>query len=313
MASLFMLVFSRGSSSLRKFYRNLLLFALVMVMVDLLFGLACQYMNAHSRGGGVKSRYYVCKESFDDVLVFGSSRANHHYVPDIIEDSLGLKCYNTGVDGNGIIYCYGLLKMITERYSPKLIIYEVTEYFDIYKNDNMKYLDLLKPYYFEKGIDSIFWKVEPKTKYMMQSGLYRYNTTCLRIIGDYIMPSAERNSGYSPLFGIMDYEPVYNREVGEIDSLKLYFFEKFIQLARDKHISLVCCVSPIYKSYYERSCYQSVMDLCMKYDVPFLYMSDDEELSWNKEYFQDRIHMNDNGAREYTQKLMAHIKQLLKT
>ena len=219
---------------MKKYLIKIILFFVAVVVIDILFGIACQYMNDHSKGGGIKSRYYVCKESNEDVLVFGSSRAKHHYVPDVIEDSLHLTCYNTGEDGNGIILCYGFLKMITERYTPKLIIYDVTG-FDMYEDDNMKYLDLMKPFYYENGIDSIFWSVEPKTRIMMLSNLYRYNTTCLRVLGNFIHPMTNYPKGYLALYGIMDYEPdIKSYEPTAIDNFKVQCFEHFIQLVKGK-------------------------------------------------------------------------------
>lgn len=295
---------------MKKFLRNIILFFVAVAVVDVLFGLACQYMNDHSKGGGVKSRYYVCKESKDDVLVFGSSRAKHHYVPDVIEDSLHLTCYNTGEDGNGIILCYGFLKMITERYSPKLIIYDVSG-FDMFEDDNMKYLDLMKPFYYEKGIDSIFWSVEPKTRIMMLSNLYRYNTTCLRVIGNYIHPMTSYPKGYSALHKTMNYEPVIKAEQEKtVDTLKIRYFESFIRLTQNKNISLVCCVSPSYKASTDNAKYESVIDLCKKYNVPFLYYGAEPDISTNKDLFQDRTHLNDKGARFYTSKLMHWIKYI---
>lgn len=288
---------------------KIILFFVAVAVLDVLFGVACQYMNKHSKGGGVKSRYYVCKESNEDVLVFGSSRAKHHYVPNVIEDSLRMTCYNTGEDGNGIILCYGFLKMITERYLPKLIIYDVSG-FDIYEDDNMKYLDLMKPYYNEKGIDSIFWSVEPKTRLMMLSNLYRYNTTCLRMFGNFIYPMTNYPKGYSALRKTMDYEPEFKEETDRmVDSLKIQYFERFIQLAQSNSISLVCCVSPSYKAPTDDSKYQPVKQLCERYNVPFLYDGANPEISNTKEYFQDRTHLNDRGARLYTSLLMSWISQ----
>lgn len=288
---------------MKKYLIKIILFFVAVVVVDILFGVACQYMNDHSKGGGVKSRYYVCKESTEDVLVFGSSRAKHHYVPDIIEDSLGMTCYNTGEDGNGIILCYGFLKMITARYSPKLIIYDVTG-FDMYEDDNMKYLDLMKPYYYEKGIDSIFWSVEPKTRVMMLSNLYRYNTTCLRVIGNYIHPMTNYPKGYSPLHKIMDYEPENKEEtIKAIDTLKIHYFEKFIRLSQNKGIYLICCVSPSYAAPSDDSKFESIKQLCMQCQVPFLYYGAEPVITKNKAFFQDRNHMNDEGARLYTSSL----------
>lgn len=284
---------------MKKYLIKIALFFVAVAVVDVLFGIACQYMNDHSKGGGIKSRYYVCKESNEDVLIFGSSRAKHHYVPDIIEDSLHTTCYNTGEDGNGILLCYGFLKMITERYSPKLIVYDVSG-FDIFEDDNMKYLDLLKPFYYENGIDSIFWSVEPKTRIMMLSNLYRYNTTCLRVIGNFFHPMNTYPKGYSASYKVMDYEPEFKEEKEwTVDSLKIHYFEQFIRLVKSKNILLVCCVSPLYKGSDEEK-YDPVKQLCIQYDVPFLYYGANQEISEERSYFEDRTHMNDVGARLYT-------------
>lgn len=293
---------------MKKYLSKIVLFFLTVAVFDVLFGIACQYMNDHSKGGGVKSRYYVCKESNEDVLVFGSSRAKHHYVPDIIEDSLGMTCYNTGEDGNGIILCYGFLKMITQRYTPKLIIYDVTG-FDMHKDDNMKYLDLMKPYYHEPGIDSIFWTVNPKSRIMMLSNLYRFNTTCLRVIGNYIHPMNSYPKGYLALYKTMNYEPEIKEDHKKaVDTLKIHYFEEFIKLANYNKILLVCCSSPYYKAPSDDNNYQPIKQLCERYDVPFLYFGAESEISSNKLFFSDRTHMNDDGARLYTSKVISAIK-----
>lgn len=296
---------------MKKYLVKILLFFIAVAVVDILFGYACQYMNDHSKGGGIKSRYYVCKESNEDVLVFGSSRAKHHYVPDIIEDSLNMTCYNAGEDGNGIILSYGFLKMITRRYSPKLIIYDVSG-FDIYEDDNMKYLDLMKPYYHEPGIDSIFWAVNPKSRIMMVSNLYRYNTTCLRVLGSFIHPMNNYPKGYSPLTKTMDYEPVVkDKKNVDVDDLKIHYFEEFIQLSKSKGINLICCVSPSYKEPKDSEHYKPIELLCARQGVPFLNYAASPDISSEKQFFKDRTHMNDRGARFYSSMLMVIIEELL--
>ncbi len=297
---------------MKKFIRNILVFFAALVLVDVVCGKAFQYMNDHSKGGGIKSRHYVCKESNEDVLVFGSSRAKHHYVPDVIEDSLGMTCYNTGEDGNGIILSYGFLKMVTARYQPKLIIYDVSG-FDIYEDDNMKYLDLMKPFYKEPGIDSIFWSVNPKSRIMMMSNLYRYNTTCLRVIGNYVHPQNNYPKGYLALTKTMDYEPEIKAEEPQaVDTLKMYYFRKFLQLADAKGIKVICCVSPSYKANPESRYYDPVKQLCREMNVLFWDYSADAELSQEKMYFQDRTHMNHVGASLFATKLIRDIQQLSK-
>lgn len=293
---------------MKKFLFKILLFFVALLFVDILFGSVCQYMNDHSKGGGTKSRHYACRESNEEVLIMGSSRAKHHYVPDIVEDSLFVKCYNAGEDGNGIILSYGFLKMITDRYSPKLIIYDVSGY-DIYEDDNMKYLDLLKPYYRESSIDSIFWRVNPRTRLMMMSNLYRFNTSCLRIIGNYIHPMTNYPKGYCAIYKTMDYGPeVKVREKETVDSIKMTFLKDFISLAKNNGISLAFCVSPTYNVKGDEKYYEPVKQLCAHSDILFFYDSNDPELSHDKRFFQDRTHMNDDGARLYTSKLMHWIK-----
>lgn len=297
---------------MRKYLIKILVFFAIIVVFDSLFGIACHYLNSHSKGGGTKSRYYVSKESTEGILVFGSSRAKHHYVPDILKDRLGMPCYNTGEDGNGIIMCYGFLKMITARYNPKLIIYDVTG-FDIYKDDNVKYLDLMKPYYDEPGIDSIFWKVNPKSRLMMKSNLYRYNTTCLSLLGNYIRPMQNYPKGYSALSEIMDYEPdLPEMEVREVDSLKVSYFEEYIKLVKRKKIELVCCVSPYYKGFMAESFFNPIKQLCERYDVPFLFFGSEPNISIERTLFKDRTHLNDNGARYYTNIIASTIDEYLK-
>lgn len=298
---------------MKKYLRNILIFVFIIAWVDVLFGLVCQYMNDHSKGGGIKSRHYVCKESNEDILIFGSSRAKHHYVPVLFEDSLGMSCYNTGEDGNGIIYCYGILKMITDRYTPKLIIYDVSA-FDLYQDDNMKYLDLLKPFYYEHGIDSIFWKVEPKTRLMMCSSLYRYNTTCFRVLGNYLKEDTQYEKGYYALNGSMKKEPkTKGRKIGNLDSLKISYFEKFLQLTNKKNILVICIGSPYYDASVDDGYYLPIKDVCDKYNVSFLDYTELTSVKRNRSLFKDRVHLNNAGARIFTVEIVKEIKDNIKS
>lgn len=91
----------------------------------------------------------------------GSSRASHHYVPEIISEKLGMSCFNAGQDGNGIILQYGRWKMLSERYTPKLIIYDINPGFDMVVNDNMTYVDRLKPFCYEVAVKNYVSSIFP--------------------------------------------------------------------------------------------------------------------------------------------------------
>ena len=297
---------------MKKYLVKIGLFFLIIIVLDIVWGIVFQYMNDHSKGGGIKSRYYVCKEASEEVLIFGSSRAKHHYVPDIIEERLGMTCYNAGEDGNGIIYSYGALLMILSRYTPKYIIYDVFPAYDINSDDNIKHLDFLKPYYKEPGIDSIFWRVNPRTSLMMNSSLYRFNTSCVKIFGSYLHPIENYPKGYKPLFkekteeGSHGIEPVGQAET---DTLKLYYFERFIQLAQNYGVKVICCVSPVYYGYSKDYNYEPIMGLLQKYNVPFFDFSQDLQISNEHSYFEDDVHLNDKGAHLFTNKVIDCLNQ----
>ena len=111
-------------SDMRRFLINIAMFFAIVVAVDFSLGSVFHYLQANVAQGRTEVEYHACKKSDEDILIFGSSRAAHHYVSQILTDSLNLRCFNAGQDGNGIILQYGRWKMISERYSPKLIIYD---------------------------------------------------------------------------------------------------------------------------------------------------------------------------------------------
>ena len=141
---------------MKKFVSKVIWFLIGLVVLDVLVGLGARYLVGHAKGGDTGLNNYICHEMKDECIVFGSSRGMHHYDPNIIADSLGMSCWNCSLDGNGIILMYGRYKMLSARYTPKMLIYDVQTSFDLLENDNHKYLRNLRYYYDEPGVDSIF-------------------------------------------------------------------------------------------------------------------------------------------------------------
>lgn len=103
---------------MKKFLLKVGFFFLALIIVDRALGMVFAYMGEHAKGGYVGHHVYVTDKTNEDILIFGSSRAIHHYNPQIISDSLGMTCYNCGQNGNGIVLFYGMWQMIKERYQP---------------------------------------------------------------------------------------------------------------------------------------------------------------------------------------------------
>ena len=69
-------------------------------------------------------------------------------------------------------------------------------------------------------------------------------------------------------------------------------------------------VSPKYKGN-EKQSYEAIIQLAKNENVPFFYHYNDDEISSNKNYFEDSMHMNKYGAEKYTKKIIKEIKPYL--
>lgn len=297
--------------SLKKYILNIVIFFCIVAGIDFCFGEIMDKVYLSVKGGDIKEMNEVCLEKEYDVIVMGSSRAQHHYVSRIISDSLGMSCFNTGKDGQGIILMYGIFRMILNRYEPSLIIYDICG-LDLLKNiedsNNERYVSLLKPYIKQPYIGEYIRDVSFKEWLKSKSSLYRYNSISILALRNATKQNAYNGDGYSRLEGIMDYDPIVTRENtnSEIDPVKMYYFKSFIQTAMDKGIRLVCVLSPCYGNM-SPNYYLPLFEVCYKNGIPVLDYFDDENFSSKKELFKDSWHLNDSGAKLFTQKMVSDL------
>lgn len=299
---------------MKRFVQRLLLFVVFLIGLDMISGLVFKALTQNAKGGDTARNEYIANKVDAPMLIFGSSRAIHHYVPQIFRDSLGMECYNCGQDGMGIILFYGRYKMITERYVPKVIVYDVLPSFDFEAGDDYSYLGWLKPYYDKEGIDSIFWKIAPNERYKMCSQMYRYNGKILQMLIDNIKNIHEDNNGYRPAYGTMRYEPQKQTDVvsKDLDSLKLYFWEKFIQDCHKKGTRLILALSPFYgESNSFHTVYPTIYHLAKRYHIPIINHYDDKKIICRKDLFMDSFHMNYLGAEIYSKEIVDELHRII--
>ncbi len=295
---------------MKKFLLKVGLFFLALIIVDRALGMVFAYMGEHAKGGYVGHHVYVTDKANEDILIFGSSRAFHHYNPQIISDSLGMTCYNCGQDGNGIVLFYGLWQMLKERYQPKMIIYDVSTSFDLYEGEsNQKYLGWLRMDYDRPGVKQVFSAVDPTEKYKMMSMLYRHNSKFMQNITDYVHPVFDiEDNGFLPLKGELNKMKIREKgdrtEERQVDSLKISFINKLID--ESDGMEIVFVASP---TWYEpsKSDYQPIRDLCEKRNVRFVDFSNREKYIHQDQWFKDGTHLNARGADEFTRDLISVI------
>lgn len=303
-------LFTLISDDMKKFVGKIGLFFLLVIVADVVIGHGLNYMISHITVGGQGRDNYIANEAKDDVLVFGSSRAVHHYNSSMIEDSLGLSCYNCGDDGSGIILSYGRLLMIKERHQPKIIIQDVSPSFDLMVNDNHKYLGWLKSHYNKECLHTIFNDVDKTEKYKMKSNLYRYNSRFLQNVITFFTGKANDGGirGFRPKKGTLDkmkLKDVEKRDCYEYDSLKLEYINKFIDLAEGAKLYFV--ISPMWYGM-DSLQFQPLSEICQERGITLIDFSNDPKYVHRDEFFKDGVHMNAEGADEFTRDLIAKLR-----
>lgn len=296
---------------MKKFLLEIALFFALLIGIDYLGGFALSYLAQHAKGGFTQRDTYICDQLETEFLLMGSSRCVRHYNPQIITDSLGISCYNTGQMGNGIILNYGRLRMIDERKKPRVVIYDITPDFDLFiGEDNHRYLTWLKQHYDRKGISDIFESVDPTEKYKMMSRLYRYNSRIIELMTDYLHPISDaRPDGFSPLVGELDKSKI-RQEIGDatvlkVDDIKMGYVNMLIDELEGSRLFFV--VSPRWYGM-DSTLFKPVIEVCQQRGIPFVDFANNPKYVHQDIYFKDGNHMNAKGADEFTRDLIGVLK-----
>ena len=304
--SLFMQIFN----TMKGFVIRIAVFFAMVVLADIVVGVSFDFLSHNAKSGLTKRDSYICDALETDFLLMGSSRCVRHYNPQIISDSLGVSCYNSGQMGNGIILNYGRLKMINERKRPKVVIYDVTPGFDIFiGEDNHRYLTWLKSHYDRDNIPAIFESIDKTEKFKMLSQMYRYNSKVFEIITDFLRSTGDDgNNGFLPLAGDFDRNKIReddgNSILPPVDPLKVKYINNLIDESEGSKLYFV--VSPIWYGM-DTLQFEPVKQICIEHGVPFIDFSNNPKYVHQDIFFKDGSHLNAKGADEFTRDLLRYL------
>lgn len=304
-------IFSSDIMIIKKLFFNLILVAAVIFTLDYAIGRALNYFYFKETAGDHYRTTYAMEKTNADILVVGSSRANHHYVPEIFEDSLKMNFYNAGRDANGIFYQSTLLKSVLRRYSPKLII---VDYFgDFGKNENvMESPQTVLPYYrtHEEVKQSVIQRGFAE-KIKMLSAIYPYNSIVLSIAMGNLKSNRNLDiKGYIPLYEEWQSEldSVKDTRIIEIDSGKIEHFRELLAITKKSDARVLIVFSPIFQKAETRHEIDICKQICVDEKITFWDYSRDTLFLNDRHLFRDQFHLNDKGARIFSEKLVKRIK-----
>ncbi len=293
-------------------------FLAILVILDFSMGSILRYFYFKQESGLLYRTTYSLDSTRAEFLILGSSTANHHYDSRIFEKRLGISTYNTGRDANTIFYNYAIFQSILKRYKPKIVILDFNvEEFKV-NPDNYDRISSLLPYY--KGhpeIHSIIELKSPYEKYKLLSKIYPFNSLLFTIaVGttDFNKSRKQINDekGYVPLTHIWKEKISIDTNTIEykIDTNKVNILKSFIEECKNDNIQLYIIISPRFIKYFGNDLsVELVQKISDKSSIPFYDYSRDTLFWKHREYFADRVHLNNVGAVIFSNKVIDTILQ----
>lgn len=298
---------------LKKIISNIVIVILVVFVLDFAVGNTLNYLFFKESSGLHFRTTYAMEKTKADILVFGSSRANHHYVPKVFEDSLKMSFYNTGRDGTGIFFQLAVLKSILKRYTPKIII---LDYEGGFKKGTHAYdrMSSLLPYYkTHREIRNIIELKSPYERIKLLSKIYPFNSDILTIMMGNLEINKKRwndNKGYLPLYKVWNakIDSIKTFSTYEVDPNQIAAFNEFINMAKESGAKVFVVYSPIFLKGNRNQDINLCNEICSDENVHFWDYSKDTLFLNNNCFFQDVEHMNNNGALIFSESICYKLK-----
>jgi len=301
------------NKKVRLFLKLIFILSLILLF-DRGIGIVLKHAYLSQKHGQRSRTTYAIDSTLAEILILGSSRASHSYIPEIFENKLHYSCYNAGMEGISILYSYAIFKAITKRFNPKLIIFDIGPYELNYSTSEYERLSVLLPY-FQKHpeIKKIINLRGPFENVKHFSTLYLYNSLIFEIVAGNL-ESKHRvldMNGYVPLNGTINKEKIDTLRISNCitDENKIKALKDIIATCKQRNINLIFVYSPIRHIYYDNNCNTILSELFSGNGISYLDMSNHPIFMNNSTYFNDFDHLNDKGARIFSNMIVDKILQ----
>jgi hypothetical protein len=239
------------------------------------------------------------------IVVFGSSWALHHYVPQVISDSTRLAVMNGGFEGQGITTNYAIVRTLTQRYQPELIIYDLNPHYDVNLNPGTASFARVRTLTQLECRDSLLLSRDPWERVRMLSRIFPYNSSLLEFVmsgfsSNSIYDNPEQDNGYIPQHHTLKAGATAPdiHESSHVDETKIDLLTDLMTRYKGR---IIFFTSPSFNVRHEldEACLR-VKAVAKMHGVPYYDMRNDSTLVGKPEFWDDYDHLNDTGARLYS-------------
>lgn len=296
------------------------LFLMILFLLDFSIGGILRRLYFKQDSGYLFRTTYSLDSTKAELLIFGSSTANHHYDTRIFENRMHTSVYNTGRDGNTIFYNYAIFQSVQKRYIPKIAILDFNVGEFKYLEDSYDRISSLLPYYEDHPeIRPIIQLKSHYEKFKLLSKIYPFNSLLFSIgVGntDYNKTRDHINddNGYVPLEHVWNQKLLNDTSAAHynyrLDSNKINIFKSFLIECTLNKIKLFIVISPRFMKYNSDPTIETARNIANEYNHPFFDFSKDTLFWTHREYFADLVHLNEKGAHVFSNIV---IDKILKT
>lgn len=290
--------------------QHTLIFIIVLIVVflsiDWAFGKAAYKILSASDSGA----NYPINKAKHECIILGSSRASHHYDTKIISDSLGYSTFNAGCNGHGITFSYGIWLGFLKYCTPKMLIVEVGQ--EELCEEYASKIETLKPFY--KAYPEIYdWALYVNGRKEAVKGVlnsYCFNSEFFSLVSILLnQKKGIENNGYQPLYDYQKEQPyeIRNDTTSLIVDRRCY--EALLRFKMDcqrNGIRLIAFNSPKLLNFTEKSVI--LRDMMAELGIEYKDYTNDPYFMAHKEYFWDYVHLNNEGAKAYTKRIINDLK-----
>lgn len=291
---------------------RLCLFLGILIVADIALGSVFKLYN-FTKGGEIGKIHSIMARETPELVIMGSSRAAHHYDPNILQDSLQLQSYNAGLDGQGTVVAYGFLNGLSKRKYPQVIICEITPTFDLFLGNSPVSTNDFYPYLSNDSIRTVILDFDHQEKVKLMSNSYRLNSSLFRLLPSILLNRKYSPNGYAPLYGTIDNNLKPKRDITKkysVDPVREKYLRKFIEQSLNNGCELIFAISPNFGGA-DEDLYKKEIEIIKEYGIVILDHLNDSRFIDNPNYFKDRSHLNSLGATIYTQIISQEVKSCL--
>ncbi len=236
-----------------------------------------------------------------DVIILGTSRANNHFVSEMFEKE-GLRTFNYGMSGSHLFETSLMLKlMVANKWKIKNIILETDLNLSNEKRDDGTFGRFM-PFLHQSAIITQHFKNEPDFAELYYVPFYRYIQFDAKVgfrawyktlVNE--PTNTLSNQGYYPL----GYNPKANMKnnIESLVPLRNRYYEEIKQICKTNHINLIAVTTPMCSNVKGMTYFKKVKALYPEIKE-YEYVVEDDQ------YFSSCGHLNDKGARLYTEKII---------